>query len=122
MPKLHNLNVCYVSGKKISATATCGTGGPELFCKLTGGTNFEFSNSVHQGQVCDVCNSANPEKAHPANNAIDGTEKWWQSPPLSRGNGYNKVNMTIDLGQVCKVVLFNVVLLCTGNDVNSGLI
>nr|CAB3263372.1 laminin subunit alpha-5 [Phallusia mammillata] len=91
------------SGKHIEATATCGTGGPELFCKLTGGTNFEFSNSVHQGQVCDVCNSNTPGKSHPANNAIDGTEKWWQSPPLSRGNEFNKVNMTIHLGQVFHV-------------------
>lgn len=33
-------------------------------------------------------------------NAIDGTERWWQSPPLSRGLEYNEVNVTLDLGQV----------------------
>lgn len=33
-------------------------------------------------------------------NAIDGTERWWQSPPLSRGLGYNEVDVTLDLGQV----------------------
>jgi len=89
-----------VIGKKIEATATCGTEGPELFCKLTGGTNFEYATSLHQGQVCDMCSVTNAEKTHPAKNAIDGTEKWWQSPPLSRGNEFNKVNVTIHLGQV----------------------
>lgn len=33
-------------------------------------------------------------------NAVDGTERWWQSPPLSRGLEYNEVNVTLDLGQV----------------------
>lgn len=33
-------------------------------------------------------------------NAIDGTERWWQSPPLSRGLVHNEVNVTLDLGQV----------------------
>jgi len=37
---------------------------------------------------------------HPAEHAIDGSERWWQSPPLSRGVKYNEVNLTIDLGQV----------------------
>lgn len=40
---------------------------------------------------------------HHANYSIDGTEKWWQSPPLSRSLEYNKVNLTIDLGQVFHV-------------------
>lgn len=41
-----------------------------------------------------------PNKAHPVSSAIDGTERWWQSPPLSRGLLYNEVNVTLDLGQV----------------------
>lgn len=53
-----------------------------------------------QGQFCDYCNSNDPNKAHPVTNAIDGTERWWQSPPLSRGLGHNEVNVTLDLGQV----------------------
>lgn len=53
-----------------------------------------------QGQFCDYCNSLDPNKAHPVTNAIDGTERWWQSPPLSRGMVYNEVNVTLDLGQV----------------------
>lgn len=53
-----------------------------------------------QGQYCDICTAANSNRAHPASNAIDGTERWWQSPPLSRGLEYNEVNVTLDLGQV----------------------
>ncbi|XP_021568496.1 laminin subunit alpha-3, partial [Carlito syrichta] len=51
------------------------------------------------GQFCDYCNSEDPRKAHPATNAIDGSERWWQSPPLSSGTQYNQVNLTLDLGQ-----------------------
>lgn len=53
-----------------------------------------------QGQYCDICTSMNSNKAHPITNAIDGTERWWQSPPLSRGLEFNQVNVTLDLGQV----------------------
>uniref|UniRef100_A0A8D2MHR9 Laminin subunit alpha 3 n=1 Tax=Zonotrichia albicollis TaxID=44394 RepID=A0A8D2MHR9_ZONAL len=42
-------------------------------------------------------------KAHPITNAIDGTESWWQSPPLSMGLNYNEVNVTLDLGQLFHV-------------------
>lgn len=53
-----------------------------------------------QGQYCDICNQADSDRAHPITNAIDGTERWWQSPPLSRSTEYNEVNVTLDLGQV----------------------
>ncbi|XP_037667102.1 laminin subunit alpha-5 [Choloepus didactylus] len=56
-----------------------------------------------EGQYCDICTAASSNKAHPASNAIDGTERWWQSPPLSRGLEYNEVNVTLDLGQVFHV-------------------
>ncbi|XP_010119438.1 PREDICTED: laminin subunit alpha-3, partial [Chlamydotis macqueenii] len=55
------------------------------------------------GQFCDYCNAADPSKAHPVTNAIDGTERWWQSPPLSMGLKYNEVNVTLDLGQLFHV-------------------
>uniref|UniRef100_A0A182LTH7 Laminin N-terminal domain-containing protein n=1 Tax=Anopheles culicifacies TaxID=139723 RepID=A0A182LTH7_9DIPT len=92
-------------GRKISATATCGvdTDGPELYCKLVGAnTENDHQNqySVIQGQVCDVCDPSDPDKRHPPEYAIDGTQNWWQSPPLSRGMKYNEVNLTIDFGQV----------------------
>ncbi|XP_005874378.1 PREDICTED: laminin subunit alpha-3, partial [Myotis brandtii] len=55
------------------------------------------------GQFCDYCNSQDPRKAHPVTNAIDGSERWWQSPPLSSGTRYNQVNVTLDLGQLFHV-------------------
>lgn len=51
-------------------------------------------------QVCDYCDPKIPEKNHPPENAIDGTEAWWQSPPLSRGMKFNEVNLTINFEQV----------------------
>lgn len=93
-------------GKVIQATATCGEGftSPgERYCKLTGNTADVIrpgEQEIIQGQYCDYCSPENPAKAHPIQHAIDGTEKWWQSPPLSRGIQYNEVNITIDLGQL----------------------
>ncbi|XP_036345245.1 laminin subunit alpha-like [Rhagoletis pomonella] len=92
------------TGRKVYASATCGVGtdGPELYCKLVGANteNDHVDYSVIQGQVCDYCDPNIPEKNHGAEYAIDGTEAWWQSPPLSRGMKYNEVNLTIDFGQV----------------------
>ena len=68
-----------------------------------------FLCAFPQGQYCDICSSANSNKAHPITNAIDGTERWWQSPPLSRGLEFNQVNVTLDLGQVTQVLLSHVV-------------
>ncbi|KAI8485488.1 laminin subunit [Branchiostoma belcheri] len=87
-------------GRRIVASATCGEGvsEPELYCKLAGGTGNEPANLI-QGQQCDYCDPRDPSRAHPVSQAVDGTEKWWQSPPLSRGTDYNKVNVTISLGQ-----------------------
>ena len=104
-------------GRDISATSTCGeTPEPELFCRLTGttsrgghssfgfGYNYyedsRYTSEVIQGQLCDYCNRTDPDRTHRPEFAIDGTERWWQSPPLSRGMDFNKVNLTIDLGQV----------------------
>ncbi|XP_054888860.1 laminin subunit alpha-3-like isoform X2 [Poeciliopsis prolifica] len=95
-------------GSRISATATCGqdeAGAPrvDLYCKLVGGPTLGLPTQNIQGQFCDYCNSLDPNKAHPVTNAIDGTERWWQSPPLSRGIVYNEVNVTLDLGQLFHV-------------------
>uniref|UniRef100_A0A8C3PFP2 Laminin subunit alpha 5 n=1 Tax=Chrysemys picta bellii TaxID=8478 RepID=A0A8C3PFP2_CHRPI len=98
---------------RISATATCGEerGGSrspraveDLYCKLVGGPVAGGDpNQTIQGQYCDICTSMNSNKAHPITNAIDGTERWWQSPPLSRGLEFNQVNVTLDLGQLFHV-------------------
>ena len=55
------------------------------------------------GQYCDVCDSNNPAKNHSIEFVKDGTERWWQSPPLSSNThtrDLNKVNITIDMHQV----------------------
>ncbi|KAM4688948.1 LOW QUALITY PROTEIN: laminin subunit alpha-3 [Discoglossus pictus] len=106
-------------GAKIKATATCGEeesgsslleeGGGikprmDLYCKLVGGPAAPSTpGHTIQGQFCDFCNAADPNKAHPITNAIDGTERWWQSPPLSLNMKYNEVNVTIELGQLFQV-------------------
>ena len=86
-------------GKHIEATATCGmdvSEGRELFCKLA---TVPGKLGIH-GLACDYCEPSYPSRNHSIQYAIDGTEKWWQSPPLSRGMKYQEVNITIDLGQV----------------------
>ncbi|XP_021350179.1 laminin subunit alpha-like isoform X1 [Mizuhopecten yessoensis] len=94
-------------GREITATSTCGespSGGEsrERYCRLTGATGRERSRvdtEIIQGQFCDYCDRNEPGREHPAKYAIDGTERWWQSPPLSRGMAYSAVNLTVNLGQ-----------------------
>ncbi|XP_062316527.1 laminin subunit alpha-5-like [Osmerus eperlanus] len=90
-------------GTKITATATCGEDNTrtiqDLYCKLVGGPVFGEPSQTIQGQYCDICAMGDSDRAHPITNAIDGTERWWQSPPLSRSTEYNEVNVTLDLGQ-----------------------
>ncbi|OTF81461.1 hypothetical protein BLA29_014858, partial [Euroglyphus maynei] len=88
----------------ITASATCGENvpEPELYCKIVGSNRLEESENFNliEGQACDYCDPNDPRRAHPPQFAIDGTERWWQSPPLSRGAHYSKVNLTLNLGQV----------------------
>lgn len=103
-----NLNLA--ERKKITASSTCGETEhtPEMYCRLTGVTNSAYDNlvikttpvEIQAGQLCEYCDSKVPDQSHPASYAVDGSEKWWQSPPLSRGIEYNEVNLTVDLGQV----------------------
>ncbi|XP_041081498.1 laminin subunit alpha-5-like [Polyodon spathula] len=95
-------------GTKITATATCGEDGngkaiQDLYCKLVGGPVSGDPSQTIQGQYCDTCRAGDSDRAHPIANAIDGTERWWQSPPLSRSLEYNEVNVTLDLGQIQEV-------------------
>jgi laminin alpha 3/5 len=86
------------AGKPITATATCGVGvsEPELYCKLaTVPGKFGI-----KGLECDRCIPDSYSRDHAIKYAVDGSEKWWQSPPLSRGLNYQRVNITINLGQV----------------------
>ena len=99
----------------ITTTATCGEEKPELFCKLSAGSDYGQEDSMIMdsllygdfkgtgGQYCDVCDGNNPAKNHSIEFVKDGTERWWQSPPLSSNTAtrdLNKVNITIDMHQV----------------------
>uniref|UniRef100_A0A3Q4GQJ6 Laminin N-terminal domain-containing protein n=1 Tax=Neolamprologus brichardi TaxID=32507 RepID=A0A3Q4GQJ6_NEOBR len=120
-------------GTKITATATCGedeTGRSvqDLYCKLVGGPVSGDPSQTIQGQYCDICSQGHSDRAHPITNAIDGTERWWQSPPLSRSTEFNRVNVTLDLGQVgllpvsaLQLVLFFLLLMWFGRHGASGL-
>ncbi|XP_066558405.1 laminin subunit alpha-5 isoform X2 [Amia ocellicauda] len=95
-------------GTKITATTTCGEDEngraiQDLYCKLVGGPVSGDPSQTIQGQYCDICMMGDSDRAHPITNAIDGTERWWQSPPLSRSLEYNAVNVTLDLGQLFHV-------------------
>ena len=100
-----SLSPCLIIFTQINASSTCGEGvdGKEYYCKLVGAQWSAYDNvnkQIFQGQACDYCIPNDPIRSHKAEYAIDGTERWWQSPPLSRGIKYNEVNLTIDLGQV----------------------
>ncbi|KAI6232973.1 hypothetical protein M3Y99_00957600 [Aphelenchoides fujianensis] len=91
-PSIFNL----ATGSDIRATSTCGRNGPEEYCKLT-------EHVYRRTPQCDTCDQEVFAKQHPIEYAIDGTRRWWQSPTLSNGLGYEKVNITIDLRQEYQV-------------------
>ena len=114
-------------GKNISSTATCGQdftppkGAPgELYCALAD-VPKKFGGSI-KGFSCSYCvpgdygsavNAGNEDdeqeiRDHNIRNANDGSNRWWQSPPLSRGLQFRQVNVTIDLGQVT----LNLMIIC----------
>jgi laminin alpha 3/5 len=89
--------------KPISATATCGqlangSAVREEVCQLT------LTGTVDTTEVCDFCDASRRGDRHPIEYAVDGRLRYWQSPPLSRGQNFHEVNITIDLGQVCVYV------------------
>ncbi|XP_069813854.1 laminin subunit alpha-1 isoform X1 [Dendropsophus ebraccatus] len=89
------------SNADITANATCGESGPEMFCKLV----EHVPGRIVRNPQCRVCdqNSVNPKERHPITNAIDGTNDWWQSPSIQNGREYHWVTITLDLKQVFQV-------------------
>uniref|UniRef100_A0AAX7TVN3 Laminin subunit alpha 2 n=1 Tax=Astatotilapia calliptera TaxID=8154 RepID=A0AAX7TVN3_ASTCA len=85
----------------ITTNATCGSTGPEMFCKLV---EHVPGQPVRNAQ-CRICNqrSANPMEHHPVEYAIDGTNRWWQSPSIKNGMEYHYVTITLDLKQVFQI-------------------
>ncbi|XP_043530958.1 laminin subunit alpha-2 [Chiloscyllium plagiosum] len=85
----------------ITSNATCGQNGSEMYCKLVEHVpGRPFRNP--QCRICDL-NSRNPKERHEISNAIDGTNRWWQSPSIQNGMEYHYVIITLDLKQVFQI-------------------
>ena len=83
----------------ITVNATCGERGQETYCRLVEHVRRRQNQQNIQCGICDA-RSPYPGERHPITNAIDGSNKWWQSPTLNNGAEYNWVTITLDLGQV----------------------
>ncbi|XP_061609364.1 laminin subunit alpha-2 isoform X6 [Phyllopteryx taeniolatus] len=85
----------------ITTNATCGLSEPEMFCKLV----EHVPGQPVRNPQCRFCyqNSAKPFERHPIEYAIDGTNRWWQSPSIKNGMEYHYVTITLDLKQVFQV-------------------
>uniref|UniRef100_A0A4W6DUW1 Laminin subunit alpha-2 n=1 Tax=Lates calcarifer TaxID=8187 RepID=A0A4W6DUW1_LATCA len=85
----------------ITANATCGSMGPEMFCKLV----EHVPGQPVRNPQCRICNqrSTKPFERHPIEYAIDGTNRWWQSPSIKNGMEYHYVTITLDLKQVFQI-------------------
>uniref|UniRef100_A0A8C6UKU4 Basement membrane-specific heparan sulfate proteoglycan core protein n=1 Tax=Neogobius melanostomus TaxID=47308 RepID=A0A8C6UKU4_9GOBI len=82
----------------ITANATCGVERPEMSCKLV----EHVPGQPVRNTQCSLCNqqSTKPSEQHPIDFAIDGTNRWWQSPSIQNGMKYHYVTITLDLNQV----------------------
>ncbi|XP_061560844.1 laminin subunit alpha-2 isoform X2 [Phycodurus eques] len=85
----------------ITTNATCGLSEPEMFCKLV----EHVPGQPVRNPQCRFCyqNSAKPFERHPIEYAIDGTNRWWQSPSIKNGMEYHYVTITLDLKQVFQI-------------------
>uniref|UniRef100_A0A8C6VI31 Laminin subunit alpha 2 n=1 Tax=Naja naja TaxID=35670 RepID=A0A8C6VI31_NAJNA len=89
------------SNALITANATCGKRGPEMYCKLVEHVPGQPARNP-QCRTCDQ-RSRNPNLRHPISNAIDGKNTWWQSPSIQNGMEYHYVTITLDLRQVFQI-------------------
>ncbi|XP_067337909.1 laminin subunit alpha-2 isoform X2 [Channa argus] len=85
----------------ITANATCGSMAPEMYCKLV----EHVPGQPVKNPQCRICNqmSVNQFERHPIEYAIDGTNRWWQSPSIKNGMDYHYVTITLDLKQVFQI-------------------
>ena len=76
LPRKLTFNNYYISLARalFHATSTCGQGPtPDRFCDM-------WFNK------CDICHDEeyDEDRRHPIENVVDGSERFWMSPPLSR--------------------------------------
>ncbi|GFY55286.1 laminin subunit alpha-1, partial [Trichonephila inaurata madagascariensis] len=100
-PNVFNLAASSV----ITVNATCGETGPEIYCKLVEHVFRQNEYARESQEQCRACDARSPssDKKHPIENAIDGTNQWWQSPTLQNGKQYEWVTITLDLKQVYQI-------------------
>uniref|UniRef100_A0A671SZR7 Basement membrane-specific heparan sulfate proteoglycan core protein n=1 Tax=Sinocyclocheilus anshuiensis TaxID=1608454 RepID=A0A671SZR7_9TELE len=82
----------------IKTNATCGETGPEMYCKLV----EHVPGQPVKNPQCRTCNLKSDYR-HPIEYAIDGTNRWWQSPSIMNGMDYHYVTVTLDLQQVFQI-------------------
>uniref|UniRef100_A0A8C9W1A7 Basement membrane-specific heparan sulfate proteoglycan core protein n=1 Tax=Scleropages formosus TaxID=113540 RepID=A0A8C9W1A7_SCLFO len=101
LPGLFPAVLNLASMAKISANATCGENGPEMYCKLV----EHVPGQPVRNPQCRICNmhSDQPFERHPIEYAIDGTNRWWQSPSIKNGMDYHHVTIVLDLQQVFQI-------------------
>ncbi|XP_073532164.1 laminin subunit alpha-2 isoform X6 [Phyllobates terribilis] len=85
----------------ITANATCGENGAEMYCKLV---EHVHGQPVRHPQ-CRSCdqNSLDKNLHYPIAHAINGKKSWWQSPSIKNGVEYHYVTITLDLQQVFQI-------------------
>ncbi|XP_075525225.1 wing blister isoform X1 [Dermacentor variabilis] len=93
-PSVFNL----ASNAGITVNATCGETGPDNYCKLV-------EHTYNREPQCGECDATSryADRRHPIQYAIDGSNRWWQSPSLQHGRKYQWVTITLDLKQVFQV-------------------
>ncbi|XP_076049793.1 laminin-like protein lam-2 isoform X2 [Oratosquilla oratoria] len=83
-------------------TNTCGTTGPQKFCKRMVPRGVGGRGALS----CQVCDASDPGKAHPPEALVDDilNRTWWQSETMSEGIQYpNFVNITFSFGKTFEV-------------------
>nr|XP_014348008.1 PREDICTED: laminin subunit alpha-2 isoform X3 [Latimeria chalumnae] len=87
------------SNAVITANATCGEKGTEMYCKLV----EHVPGQPVRNPQCRTCDLHSSDKQHPITNAIDGKNTWWQSPSIQNGMEYHYVTIVLDLHQVFQI-------------------
>ncbi|XP_029698573.1 laminin subunit alpha-1 isoform X2 [Takifugu rubripes] len=85
----------------VDSNATCGDPDPEVYCKLVEHVPGRPVKNPHCAR-CDAASLLLRER-HPITNAIDGTNRWWQSPSIKNGRQFHWVTITLDLKQIFQV-------------------
>ena len=104
-PHVFNL----ATNAEITTNATCGERGAEPFCKLVEHVKRRPADRIQ----CGVCDDSSDADRHPIEFAIDGSNRWWQSPTIANGRQFNSVTITLDLKQVSYRIYINNALTVT---------